>query len=145
MRIVVTGGAGYIGSVCVELLCDSGHDVLVIDNLGEGHRGAVDPRAGLEVLDLRETARLTDVLRGHETEAVIHYAANALVGESMENPAKYYRNNVMGGLSLLEAMVAAEVGAAEEAPSLRRVSPLSGFWLSSVDFYWWPDSGGGSG
>ena len=109
MRIVVTGGAGYIGSVCVELLCDSGHDVLVIDNLGVGHRGAIDPRAGLEILDLRETARLTDVLRGHETEAVIHYAADALVGESMENPAKYYRNNVMGGLSLLEGMVGAEV------------------------------------
>ncbi|HJM65089.1 MAG TPA: NAD-dependent epimerase/dehydratase family protein, partial [Roseibacillus sp.] len=109
MRIVVTGGAGYIGSVCVELLCDSGHDVLVIDNLGEGHRGAVDPRAGLEVMDLAETARLTEVLRSHETKAVIHYAADALVGESMENPAKYYRNNVLGGLSLLEGMVAAEV------------------------------------
>ena len=109
MRIVVTGGAGYIGSVCVELLCDSGHDVLVIDNLGEGHRGAVDSRAGLEVMDLGESARLAEVLRSHETEAVVHYAADVLVGESMGNPAKYYRNNVLGGLSLLEGMVAAGV------------------------------------
>ena len=65
MRIVVTGGAGYIGSVCVELLCDSGHDVLVIDNLGEGHRAAVDPRASLEVLDLKEPEGLSTVLDRH--------------------------------------------------------------------------------
>ena len=109
MRIAVTGGAGYIGSVCVELLCESGHEVVVIDNLSEGHRSAVDSRARLEVADLVETGRLTEILRDHESEAVIHYAANALVGESMENPGKYYRNNVGGGLSLLEAMVAAEV------------------------------------
>ena len=109
MRIIVTGGAGYIGSVCVELLCDSGHDVLVIDNLREGHRGAVDPRAGLEVMDLGEGTRLEKVLRAHGTEAVIHYAADVLVGESMGNPAKYYRNNLVGGLNLLEAMVASEV------------------------------------
>lgn len=109
MKVTVTGGAGYIGSACVELLCDSGHDVLVIDNLTEGHRGAVDPRARLEVADLAETARLADLMREFGTDAVIHYAANALVAESMQNPSKYYRNNVAGGLSLLEAMVSAEV------------------------------------
>ena len=109
MRIAVTGGAGYIGSVCVELLCDSGHEVVVIDNLSEGHRSAVDPRAGLEVTDLAETEKLTRVLRDFEAQAVIHFAADILVGESMIDPAKYYRTNVVGGLSLLEAMVAAEV------------------------------------
>ena len=109
MRIVVTGGAGYIGSVCVELLCDSGHDVLVIDNLGEGHRAAVDPRASLEVLDLKEPEGLSTVLDRHGSEAVIHYAADTLVGESVSDPAKYYRNNLVGGLNLLEAMVASKV------------------------------------
>ena len=88
MRIVVTGGAGYIGSVCVELLCSSGHDVLVIDNLGEGHRSAVDSRAVLEVRDLKESGGLSDVLRDHRAEAVIHYAADALVGASMSDPGK---------------------------------------------------------
>ena len=110
MKIAVTGGAGYIGSVCVELLCEEGHEVVVIDNLSEGHRAAVDPRARLEVADLAETARVTEILKGHGAEAVIHYAANALVGESMSDPGKYFRNNVAGGVSLLEAMVAAEVG-----------------------------------
>ena len=109
MRIVVTGGAGYIGSVCVESLCDSGHDVLVIDNLEEGHRAAVDSRARLEVMDLKYPERLSDVLSSHGSEAVIHYAADTLVGESVSNPAKYYRNNVVGGLNLLEAMVASKV------------------------------------
>ena len=109
MKIAITGGAGYIGSVCVELLCDLGHEVVVIDNLTEGHRSAVDPRATLEEADLAETERVTSVFRDLGAQAVIHYAANALVGESMTNPAKYYRNNVGGGLSLLEAMVAAEV------------------------------------
>ena len=109
MRIVVTGGAGYIGSVCVESLCDSGHNVVVIDNLEEGHRAAVDPRASLEVIDLKEPERLSDVLNSHGSEAVIHFAADTLVGESVSNPAKYYRNNVVGGLNLLEAMVASKV------------------------------------
>ena len=88
MRIAVTGGAGYIGSVCVELLCNAGHEVLVIDNLKEGHRGAVDARARLEVLDLAETRRLGELLRGYQAEAVIHYAASVLVGESVVDPAK---------------------------------------------------------
>lgn len=109
MKTVVTGGAGYIGSVCVELLCDAGHEVVVVDNLLEGHRAAVDGRAHLEVADLTETERLTGIFRELGAGAVIHYAAHALVGESMTNPAKYYRNNTGGGLSLLEAMVAADV------------------------------------
>ena len=109
MKILVTGGAGYIGSVFTEHLCDHGHNVLVVDNLSEGHQAAVDPRAQLEVVDLNETARLGDLMKAHGSEAVVHFAANALVGESMKNPAKYYGNNVTGGLSLLNAMVTAGV------------------------------------
>lgn len=109
MNILVTGGAGYIGSVCVEGLCDAGHNVVVFDNLSEGHRKAVDPRARLVVADLHDAAALTGAMRQQATDAVIHFAAFALVGESMQNPAKYFRNNVGGGLSLLEAMVAVGV------------------------------------
>lgn len=93
----------------MELLCDSGHEVVVLDNLSEGHREAVDSRAHLEVVDLAETERVTGILRDARAEAIIHYAAYALVGESMTDPAKYYRNNVGGGLSLLESAVAAGV------------------------------------
>lgn len=109
MNILVTGGAGYIGSVCVEGLCDAGHDVVVVDNLSEGHREAVDQRARLVVADLHDTAALTGAMRQQQTEAVIHFAAFALVGESMQNPGKYFSNNVGGGVNLLESMVAAGV------------------------------------
>lgn len=102
MNVLVTGGAGYIGSVCVEQLCNAGHQVLVLDNLSEGHRSAVDPRAEFLEGDLSDGARVRDALEKSRAEAVIHFAAHALVGESMTNPGKYFRNNVGAGLSLLE-------------------------------------------
>ncbi len=105
MNILVTGGAGYIGSICVEQLIEAGHTVTVFDNLPEGHRKAVDPRASLIVGDLQQRAEIEDALAATRPDAVMHFAANALVGESMENPSKYFRNNVYGGLNLLDAMV----------------------------------------
>ena len=104
MRILVTGGAGYIGSVATELLLDRGHQVVVIDNLVKGHRGAVDPRAHFVEGDLADQALLEETLREHGIEAVMHFAASSLVGESMEDPGKYFSNNVCAGLSLAEAM-----------------------------------------
>ena len=103
MRVAVTGGAGYIGSVVVEVLVERGHEVLVIDNLSKGHRDAVMATAFVE-LDLADRERLAAELRAFRCEAVIHMAADSLVGESVADPAKYYRNNVGGGLTLLDAM-----------------------------------------
>jgi UDP-glucose 4-epimerase len=103
MKVFVTGGAGYIGSICVEQLLAAGHEVAVFDNLSTGHRGAVDARARFFEGDLAGLAGLTQALRASGAEAVLHFAANALVGESMANPAKYFRNNVAGGLNLLDA------------------------------------------
>jgi UDP-glucose 4-epimerase len=109
MRVLVTGGAGYIGSVVTERLLERGHEVTVYDNLSRGHRDAVLPGAELVEADLHdgETARRT--LEQHRIEAVVHMAASSLVGESVANPAAYYDNNVRGGLSLFDAMRAAGV------------------------------------
>ena len=107
MRVLVTGGAGYIGSVVIEELLAAGHEVLAYDDLSTGHRDAVTPPARIVEGDLHDTAALTGALRG--VDAVIHMAARALVGESVANPTAYYRTNVGGGLSLLEAMRASEV------------------------------------
>ena len=109
MKIFVTGGAGYIGSICVEQLLDLGHEVTVFDNLTEGHRKAVDPRASLVTGDLQKPEEIAAAVCTAAPEAVMHFAANALVGESMTNPSKYFRNNVYGGINLLDAMVAAGV------------------------------------
>ena len=109
MRILVTGGAGYIGSICVEQLLDAGHEIVVFDNLTEGHRRAVDERARLIEGDLHQREAIEAAMRDTAPEAVMHFAANALVGESMENPSKYFRNNVSAGVNLLDAMVAAGV------------------------------------
>jgi UDP-glucose 4-epimerase len=106
MIILVTGGAGYIGSICVEQLLDAGHQVTVFDNLTEGHRSAIDPRAKLIVGDLQQRCDIEDAMEATKPDAVMHFAANALVGESMQNPSKYFRNNVYGGINLLDAMVA---------------------------------------
>lgn len=105
MKILVTGGAGYIGSICVEQLLDAGHAVTVFDNLTEGHRAAVDQRATLVQGDLQNRCDIEDAMESTRPEAVMHFAANALVGESMTNPSKYFRNNVTGGLNLLDAML----------------------------------------
>ena len=109
MKILVAGGAGYIGSICAELLLDEGHEVAVFDNLTEGHRRAVDPRANLVEGDLSERDEVEAALAQLQPDAVMHFAASALVGESMENPSKYFRNNIGNGLNLLDAMVATGV------------------------------------
>ncbi len=103
MRILVTGGAGYIGSHTVRLLLERGHDVWVYDSLVFGHKKAV-PEDRLIVGDLAETARLDHALLMHRIEAVIHFAAFAYVGESVQDPGKYYQNNVVNTLGLLECM-----------------------------------------
>src|SRR6476619_6330747 len=109
MKIFVVGGAGYIGSICVELLLDEGHEVVVFDNLTEGHRRAVDERAAFVGGDLSRREEISRALEETKPESVMHFAANALVGESMQNPSKYFRNNVAGGINLLDAMLEADV------------------------------------
>jgi UDP-glucose 4-epimerase len=109
MKILVVGGAGYIGSICAELLLDQGHEITVFDNLSEGHRGALDPRARFIKGDLRERQAIDSALAAARPEAVMHFAASALVSESMRNPSKYFRNNISSGLNLLDAMVTAHV------------------------------------
>jgi UDP-glucose 4-epimerase len=103
MRVLITGGAGYIGSHAVRLFLERGHDVWIYDNLSAGHRAAV-PAERLVVGDLDEVARLDQVLVMQRIEAVVHFAAHCYVGESVEQPAKYYRNNVVNTLGLLEAL-----------------------------------------
>jgi len=109
MKILVVGGAGYIGSVCAELLLDQGHGVTIFDNLSEGHRRALDPRAEFVEGDLVDRQLIEKILAKQQPDAVMHFAANALVGESMQNPSKYFRNNVANGLNLVDAMISAGV------------------------------------
>ena len=109
MKILVVGGAGYIGSVCAELLLDQGHGVTIFDNLSEGHRRALDPRAKFVEGDLVDRQLIEKTLAKQQPDAVMHFAANALVGESMQNPSKYFRNNIANGLNLLDAMISAGV------------------------------------
>jgi len=103
-RILVTGGAGYIGSHTTLQLRDAGYEVIVVDNLSRGHRDAVDP-ASLRVVDLLDTEGLVRVMEEAPIAAVIHFAAYIAVGESMKIPEVYFLNNVAGSLSLLTAMV----------------------------------------
>ncbi len=103
MRILVTGGAGYIGSHAVRHFLAQGHDVWVYDNLCYGHRAAV-PADRLIIGDLAETQRLDHALMSHQIEAVVHFAAFAFVGESVQKPALYYQNNLVNSLNLLEVM-----------------------------------------
>jgi UDP-glucose 4-epimerase len=109
MRVLVTGGAGYIGSVVTEQLVKDDHEVVVYDSLYKGHREAVVSGARFVEADLRDKQTLTQTLRDAQIEAVIHMAADSLVGESYFNPAKYYDNNVTTGLVLLNAMQEAQV------------------------------------
>jgi UDP-glucose 4-epimerase len=108
MKILVTGGAGYIGSVVAERLLELGDHPVIYDNLSEGHRDAVAD-SQLVVGELDDAPALIDCIRTHKVEAVIHMAASALVGESMVNPSKYFRNNVFAGIGLLDAMLACGV------------------------------------
>ncbi|WP_369901824.1 UDP-glucose 4-epimerase GalE [Bacillus manliponensis] len=103
--ILVVGGAGYIGSHTVKELLDKGFQVVVLDNLTTGHRESVDERAILEVGDLSQSTDLDRVFNKYTIDAVMHFAANSLVGESVVNPLKYYKNNVNATITLLEKMM----------------------------------------
>lgn len=108
MTVLVTGGAGYIGSHTVAELIERGQEVVVVDNLAQGHRQAVLGGKFYEA-DLRDEQAMTRIFSEHKIDAVIHFAASSLVGESMQNPGKYYHNNVYGTLCLLERMQEAGV------------------------------------
>ena len=105
MAILVCGGAGYIGSHAVHALVEKGEQVVIVDNLQTGHRGALNPAAKFYEGDIRDAAVLDKIFTENKIEAVIHFAANSLVGESMEKPLLYFNNNVYGMQVLLEAMV----------------------------------------
>jgi len=109
MKILLTGGAGYIGSITSEILLDQGHEVVIFDNLERGHREALDPRAEFIEGDLRIRDQVLNAMASVKPEAVMHFAAYALVGESMEYPMRYFRNNVEGGIHLVEAMLENDV------------------------------------
>ncbi len=109
MRILVTGGAGYIGSVVVKELVEVGHQVVVIDNLQTGHGQAVARDTTFVPGDLCDRKLVADLVQREQVEGVIHFAAEALVGESMSDPSKFFRNNVCCGINLLDAMVAGGV------------------------------------
>jgi UDP-glucose 4-epimerase len=109
MKVLITGGAGYIGSVVTEELLNDGHEAVVYDSLYKGHRAAVDDRAEFIQADLMDAQALRAALAEKNIEAVIHLAADSLVGESVGHPAKYYRNNLLASLQLLDAMRACNV------------------------------------
>lgn len=110
MRLVLTGGAGYVGSACLRWLLRCGHDAIAYDNLDEGNRAAVpEAETRLVVGDLADVERLAETLRAHEAEAVLHFAAVASVPESIREPERYWRVNVLGTKNVLDAMVGAGV------------------------------------
>ncbi|MCA1903788.1 MAG: UDP-glucose 4-epimerase GalE [Cyanobacteria bacterium KgW148] len=111
MKVLVTGGAGYIGSHCVLALRDRGYEVLVLDNLVYGHRDFLTDvlRVNWVQGDVTDRVLLDEIFTNNQIGAVLHFAAYAYVGESVKLPGKYYRNNVMGSLTLLEAMVEHEI------------------------------------
>ncbi len=105
MNVFVTGGAGYIGSICTEELFNAGHQVTVFDNLTEGHRSAVDPRTKFIEGCLRDSKLVKQSLLDAKADAIMHFAASALVGESMTDPKKYFHNNMVNALKLADAAV----------------------------------------
>jgi UDP-glucose 4-epimerase len=109
VKVFLTGGAGYIGSITTEFLLNKGHEVVVFDNLERGHRSAVDERSRLIIGDLRDRDSISSAMVEVRPDAIMHFAAYALVGESMTEPELYWRNNVVGGVNLAEAMLQAEV------------------------------------
>ena len=109
MKVLVTGGAGYIGSITSEVLLNRGHDVVVFDNLSQGHRAAVPAAAEWVEGELSAPEEIRDAIEHHRPDAVMHFAARSLVGESMDKPFFYLRDNVVNGLNLLEACVAGGV------------------------------------
>lgn len=104
--ILVTGGAGYIGSHTVKMLIEKGKDILVLDNLSRGFKEAINSKAEFENADLLDYYSLENVIKKYNIEAVIHFAAFAYVGESVENPQLYYNNNVVGSFNLIKAITA---------------------------------------
>lgn len=109
MNVLVAGGAGYIGSHCVKQLLEAGHRVVVVDNLFRGHIQAVDRRAVFHKLDLAETNAVAAVLKAHQIDCVMHFAALSYVGESVTDPLAYYDNNTAGTISMLKAMKMSDV------------------------------------
>lgn len=109
MKILVTGAAGYIGSIVTEQLVEEGNQVIAVDNLSGGYRAAVHPGANFMVADLADRAWLKLLFRTHAIDAVVHLAAEALVEVSMRDPGRFFQTNVAGGLNLVDAMVEAGV------------------------------------
>lgn len=105
MKILVTGAAGYIGSVCTEVLLGRGHSVVALDDLSEGHREALDPRAQFYQTNLHDLKAVNEIFETNKIDAVMHFAALCLVEESVKKPGEYYRANVAAGISLLDAML----------------------------------------
>ena len=148
MRLLVTGGAGYVGGVSVERLLEAGHDVTVLDALVTGHRDAVPAGAELVEGSLADRALLDRILPQGGFDAVLHCAARSLVSQSMEDPALYYRENVAGGLVLLDALrehgvdrivfssTAAVYGAPDEVPILESAPtrPVNAYGATKLAF-----------
>jgi UDP-glucose 4-epimerase len=109
MRVLVTGGAGYIGSVVAWQLFDAGHEVTILDNLSRGHRAAVPSRAEFVIGDLCDPQQVSELFQSHRFDAVMHFAAFIEAGESMKSPETFFRNNTANTLTLLEAMLRARV------------------------------------
>ena len=105
MRVLVAGGAGYIGSVVVEEMLRKGFDIVILDNLSTGHREAVNPNVPFVEMDVHNVQGLKETFTKHKIDAVMHFCANSLVGESVQKPLMYYENNLVGGLCLVRAMV----------------------------------------
>ncbi|MEK9934714.1 MAG: NAD-dependent epimerase/dehydratase family protein, partial [Luminiphilus sp.] len=105
MKILVTGGAGYIGSIVTEVLLGKGHEVVVFDNLSQGHRAAVPDEAHWVQGDLASVDEIRATVKEHRPGAVMHFAARSLVGQSMDAPFLYLRDNVTQGLNLMEACI----------------------------------------
>jgi len=109
MNVMVVGGAGYIGSHAAKQLIEKGHEVVVVDNLYRGHRKAVHPDATFYELNIAQRERMTEILKEHAIECVMHFSALTYVGESVDNPLSYYENNTSGTIALLQAMQTAGV------------------------------------
>ena len=134
MAILVLGGAGYIGSHTVYALCEAGREVVVVDNLETGHAEAVHPDAKFYKGDISDKPFLNDVFQKENIEAVIHFAAYSLVGESVENPLKYYENNLSKTRDMLEVMVANGVDKFVFSSTAATYGDLNGypFWKTTV-------------
>ncbi len=148
MKILVTGAAGYIGSVVTELLIGQGHEIVALDNLAHGHRAAVHPNAKFVDLDLLDGTGIKSLFVAEKFDAVVHLAAKALIDESVRNPGIFFQVNITGGLNLLEAMkdtgvknivfssTAATYGQPEHIPILEEApkKPVNAYGESKLAF-----------